>query len=33
MNEMRSTYKTLVGKPQEKNHLEDLDVDRSIILE
>jgi hypothetical protein len=30
---MRNAYKTVVGKTEEKNHLEDQDVDESIILE
>jgi hypothetical protein len=29
----RSAYSILVGKPEGKNHLEDLDVDGRIILE
>jgi hypothetical protein len=30
---MRSAYKMLDGKPEGKNHLEDLGVDGRIILE
>jgi hypothetical protein len=30
--EMRSVYKTFVGKPEGKNHLEDLDIDGRIIF-
>jgi hypothetical protein len=33
MAEMRNAYNILVGKPEGKNHLEDLDVDRKMILE
>ena len=32
MGERRGVYRVLVGKPGEKNHLEDLDVDGTIIL-
>jgi len=32
MGENRITCKFLVGKPEEKNHLEDLRVDVKIIL-
>jgi hypothetical protein len=32
MGEMRNTYKTLVGKPERKNHMEDLDIDGTAIL-
>jgi hypothetical protein len=32
MREMRNVYTILVGKPEEKNHLEDLGIDRRIIL-
>jgi hypothetical protein len=31
MGEKRSAYRVLVGKPEEKNHYEGLDVDRKII--
>jgi hypothetical protein len=30
---MRNSYKILVGKPERKNHSEDLGVDGKIILE
>jgi hypothetical protein len=30
---MRNVYNTLVGKPEGKNHSEELDVDGKIILE
>jgi hypothetical protein len=33
MGEMKNTYHILVGKPEGKNHLEDLGVDGKIILE
>jgi hypothetical protein len=33
MREMRKAYKVMVGKPEGKNHSEDLSVDRRIILE
>jgi hypothetical protein len=33
MGEMRNAYKILVGKPEGKNHSEDLDVDGRTILE
>jgi hypothetical protein len=33
MGEMRNAYKILVGEPEGKNHLEDLDVYGKIILE
>jgi hypothetical protein len=33
MGEIRNAYNILVGKPEGKNHLEDLDVDGKIILE
>jgi hypothetical protein len=29
--ELSNAYKSLVGKPEEKNHLEDLGVDGRII--
>jgi len=32
MEERRGVYRVLVGKPEGKNHLEDLGVDRRIIL-
>jgi hypothetical protein len=32
MGEYRNTYKRLAGKPEEKNHLENLGVDRRKIL-
>jgi hypothetical protein len=32
MGEKKSTYKLLAGKSEEKNHLENLGVDRSKIL-
>jgi hypothetical protein len=31
MGEMRKAYNILAGKPEEKSHLEDLDVDGKII--
>jgi len=33
MEEMRNIYKILIGKPEGKNHLEDLDIDGRIIFE
>jgi hypothetical protein len=33
MGEMRNAYNVLVGRPEEKNHLEDLGIDGRIILE
>jgi hypothetical protein len=33
MGEVRNVYKILVGRPERKNHSEDLDVDGRIILE
>jgi hypothetical protein len=33
MGEMRNAYSNLVGKPERKNHLEDLGIDGKIILE
>jgi hypothetical protein len=33
MGKMRIVYKVLVGKPERKNYLEDLGIDRKIILE
>jgi hypothetical protein len=33
MREVRNAYRTFVGKSEEKNHLEDLDVDGRTILE
>jgi hypothetical protein len=33
MGEMRNAYNILDGKPEGKNHLEDLSVDGNIILE
>jgi hypothetical protein len=33
MGEIRNAYNTLVGKPEGKNHLEDLGIDGKIILE
>jgi hypothetical protein len=30
---MGDDYKILVGKPKEKDHLKDLDIDGKIILE
>jgi len=33
MEHMRSAYKILVGKPEGKRPLEDLGIDRRIILE
>jgi hypothetical protein len=32
MGEMRNAFKILVGKPEGKNHLEDLGVDGRIVL-
>jgi hypothetical protein len=32
MGEMRNAYKILVGKPEEKNHLEVLDINRRIVI-
>jgi hypothetical protein len=32
MGERRGVHKVLVGKPEEKNHLEDTGVDGRIIL-
>jgi hypothetical protein len=32
-NDMKNVYKILVGKPEGKNHLEDLYEDGKIILE
>jgi hypothetical protein len=32
MEERRGAYRVLVGKPEGQNHLEDLGVDRGIIL-
>jgi hypothetical protein len=32
MGERRGVYRVLVGKPKEKNHLEDPSIDRRIIL-
>jgi hypothetical protein len=29
---MRSAYRVLVGKPEGKDHLQDLDTDGSIVL-
>jgi hypothetical protein len=31
MGEMRNEYKILIGKPEESNHSEDLDVDGTIL--
>jgi len=33
MREMRNSYDILVGKPEEKDHLQDLAVGEKIILE
>jgi len=33
MGEMKDVYSILYGKPEEKDHLEDLGVDGMIILE
>jgi hypothetical protein len=33
MGEMRSAYSILVGKPEGRDHLEDIFVDGKIILE
>jgi len=33
MEEMRNAYKILVGKPEGNNHLEDLGVERKVILQ
>jgi hypothetical protein len=33
MGEMRNAYKILIGKPEGKNHSEELGVDGKIILE
>jgi hypothetical protein len=33
MGEIRNAYNILVGRPEGKNHLEDLGVDRRMILE
>jgi hypothetical protein len=33
MGEMRNAYEILVGKPEGKNHSEDLGVDGKIILD
>jgi len=33
LEEMRNAYNILVGIPEGKSHLEDLDVDGRIILE
>jgi hypothetical protein len=33
MGEKRSVYRVLVGKPEGKNHREDLDADGRIVLE
>jgi hypothetical protein len=32
MGERRGAYRVLVGRPEGKNHLEDLDIDGRIIL-
>jgi hypothetical protein len=32
MGEMRNAYRILVGNSEEKYHMEDLDIDRSLIL-
>jgi hypothetical protein len=32
MGEMKNEYMVLVGKPEERDHLEELIVDESIIL-
>jgi hypothetical protein len=32
MGERRGVYRVLVGKPKEKNHLEDLSIGGRIIL-
>jgi hypothetical protein len=32
MGERRGAYSVLVGRPEGKNHLEDIDIDRRIIL-
>jgi hypothetical protein len=32
MEKMRNAYKTLVGKHEGKNHLEDLGVDGSVMI-
>jgi hypothetical protein len=32
MGEVRNSYNSYVGKPEGKNHLEDLGVDGNIIL-
>jgi hypothetical protein len=33
MGEMRNAYNILIGKPAERNHLENLGVDWKIMLE
>jgi hypothetical protein len=33
MGVMRNAYKILVGKPEEKNHSEDLSIDGRIIAQ
>jgi hypothetical protein len=33
MGEMRSAFNISVGKPEVRNHLEDLGLDRTTILE
>jgi hypothetical protein len=33
MGNMRNAYKVLVGKPEGRDHLEELDVERRIELE
>jgi hypothetical protein len=33
MGEMRNAYRVLVGKPERKNHAEDLGVDGRMMLE
>jgi hypothetical protein len=32
MREKRNTYRVLMGKPEERDNLEDLDVNRNVIL-
>jgi hypothetical protein len=32
MGKNKNGYKVLIGKPEGKNHLEDLSLDRKIIL-
>jgi hypothetical protein len=33
MEEMRNTHNVLAGKPEKKNHLEDLVLDGMVMLE